>query len=178
MTCMQVAASVHSHAWTKCATAACLLANNTFCLFGSHSPVTTVTQARTYRYTDRPVLSNLISHLLSDRLMSSDTAGVDVSPWAVTVVTEDPAPGQAVTGSNPAASLVNVSAIRPDQDRFSYSLMGECAYTPAFQVHVRVWQKRATLFFHFSTSLCLTNQTKWTMNMWVCESVQLVTSSE
>lgn len=74
-------------------------------------------------YTDEPVLSNLIFHLLSDRLMSSDTAGVDMSPRAVTVVMEDPAPGQAVTGSHPAASLVSDSTITPDEDRFEYFLI-------------------------------------------------------
>lgn len=107
--------------WTKCATTACRFANNTLCLFGSHTPVRTDYIKHTYQlrhtHADRRVLSSLIFHLSSDRLMSSDTAGVDMSPWAVTVVTEDPAPGQAVTGYSPAASLVNVSTISPDQDR-------------------------------------------------------------
>lgn len=148
--CVGLHVSVHSCEGTQCATTACLLANNTFCLFGSHTPgrtgyfklththTHTDYQPHTYRYTNRPVLSNLIFHLLSDRLMSSDTTGVDMSPWAVTVVTEDPASGQAVTGSSPAASLVSVFTIRPDQDRFvfSYNLMEECAYTPAFCMYV------------------------------------------
>lgn len=38
---VRVCACVHSCVWTKCATAACLLANNTVCLFGSHTPVRT-----------------------------------------------------------------------------------------------------------------------------------------
>lgn len=71
------------------------------------------------------------------------------------MVTEDPAPGQAVTSTNPAASLVNVSTIRPDCEKivFSYSLMGECAYMPALCVCMCVTEKgtgrELALYFHF-----------------------------
>lgn len=37
-------------------------------------------------------------------------------PRAVTVVTEDPTPGQAVTGSIPTAPLANESTLRPEHN--------------------------------------------------------------
>ncbi len=44
------------------------------------------------------------------------------------MATEDPTPGQAVTGSIPAASLVNISTIRQDQDRFFLLSDGEMCF--------------------------------------------------
>lgn len=51
------------------------------------------TQGDRERETDVLSWCFLFLHLLSDLLMSSDTAGVTVSPSAVTVATEDNAPG-------------------------------------------------------------------------------------
>lgn len=131
----------YSCVWTKCATTARLLASTTVCLLGIHAHVRRdyIKLSLTHTHSHRRVLSSPIFHLLSDRLMSSDIAGVDMSPWAVTVVTENPAPGQAVTGSSPAAT---VSQKRTEKCRYTCFFVRSCAWV------------MAALFSHISFGLC------------------------
>lgn len=107
-----VCVSVRSCVRAKRATTACVLANNTFCLFGSnthpHKPSLCHTHAQIHR-TDlsSPILFPICC--LIDWWVQTQQ-GWMCPPELLLWWLRTPAPGQAVMGSSPAAPLVNGSS--------------------------------------------------------------------
>lgn len=151
--CLYVCVSVHSCVWTKCATTACLLANNTFCLFGSHTPVRTGYFKLSHTHTDTfnhahtdtqtdvssPILFSICC--LIDWWVQTQQGWMcppELLPWWLRT------PPQVRLSLAPVLLPFWSMSLQLDQTGIDFLVVwqGECAYTPACYVCVCVHDRK------------------------------------